>query len=170
MRSLPPPFLLPLRIIPNAIHTFMLSKCCNHLLRGQLLASRLSEIDAKSLCIRVLDADCEFHFRISAGQLEAVHSGSADVTISGNSLDFWQLATQQEDADTLFFKRSLNIEGETETGVHIKNLLDSLEFDWDKHFDTVLFPPLSSIAKDLKNTALCLKNKYENRDSFKPNS
>jgi len=148
----------------------MLSKCCNHLLKGQLLASRLTEIDAKSLCIRILDADCEFHFRISGAQLHAMHSGRADVTISGNSLDFWQLATLQEDADTLFFNRSLKIEGETETGVHIKNLLDALEFDWDKHFDTVLIPPLADIAKEMRKSALCFKNKHSTRETRHPNS
>ena len=38
-----------------------------------------------------------------------------------------RLASRQEDQDTLFFQRSLMIEGDTELGLGIKNLLDSLE-------------------------------------------
>jgi len=71
----------------------------------------------------------------------------ANCIISGNLESFIQLITTQQDPDTLFFNRELNIEGETETGVHIKNLLDSLEYDWDTHFDAVLPSSLAACAK-----------------------
>lgn len=51
------------------------------------------------------------------------------VTISGNSRDFFLLITRQEDPDTLFFQRRLLLEGDIETGLHIKNLLDTLDID-----------------------------------------
>ena len=38
------------------------------------------------------------------------------------------------------------MEGDTETGVYVKNLLDALEYDWDAHFDSVLIPPLAMRA------------------------
>ena len=56
------------------------------------------------------------------------------------------LATRREDPDTLFFNRRLNIEGDTETGLHVKNLLDSLEYDVQSHFDAVLGPRLGRLA------------------------
>ena len=110
----------------------------NHLLRGQPLAARLSEIDGKSVCIHIKDALSRIYFRIEHGRLLPTSPGRADVCISGNIDDFWKLASRREDPDTLFFSRRLCIEGDTETGVHIKNLLDALDYDWESHFRAVL--------------------------------
>ncbi|EXJ09542.1 ubiquinone anaerobic biosynthesis accessory factor UbiT [Nitrincola nitratireducens] len=41
------------------------------------------------------------------------------------------MAKRTEDPDSLFFQRQLSIEGDTELGLGIKNLLDSLE--WKEH-------------------------------------
>lgn len=51
-----------------------------------------------------------------------------DTKISGNLRSFIQLATRKQDPDTLFFQRELSIEGDTELGLTIKNIIDSLEF------------------------------------------
>jgi len=142
------PCIIPLRVIPESVHERIFAGAFNHLLRGQGLTARLGEIDGKSVTIRVTDIPCEFHFRFQAGRLRAAtRQRMGDVTISGTLAGFLRLATRKEDPDTLFFRRELNIEGETETGVHIKNILDSLEYDWDAHFDAVLFPPLAKGAK-----------------------
>ena len=58
--------------------------------------------------------------------------------IRGSYDDFWRLASRSEDPDTLFFQRRLTIEGETETGLLLKNLLDGLEYDWRAHVRAVL--------------------------------
>jgi O2-independent ubiquinone biosynthesis accessory factor UbiT len=135
---LPHPLLLPLRFIPDAVHANVLARAFNHLLRGQPLAARLPEIDGKSVCLHVRDASTKIYFRIAHGRLHPAAPGRADVSISGKLEDFWQLAARREDPDTLFFSRRLCIEGDTETGVHIKNLLDALDYDWDAHFRAVL--------------------------------
>ena len=135
---LPHPLLLPLRLIPDAVHTELFARVFNHLLRGQPLAARLPEIDGKSVGIRIRDAATELHFRIEQGRLRPATPGRADVRISGKVEDFWQLATRREDPDTLFFSRRLCIEGDTETGLHVKNLLDALDYDWEAHFRDVL--------------------------------
>ncbi len=123
------------------------------MLRGQELKKRLWELEGKSVCINIKDAQTRFHFLIQGGHLKAASDKISNVTITGKITDFWQLATHKEDPDTLFFRRSLSIEGETETGVHIKNILDSLEYDWDAHFDDILLPPAARIAKHLANKA-----------------
>ncbi len=41
---------------------------------------------------------------------------------------FLQMVSRQEDPDTLFFNRSLSIEGDTELGLRVKNMLDALEW------------------------------------------
>lgn len=160
------PFLISLRVIPDKIHTHIISCCINHLLRGQALKKRLRELEGKSVCINIKDAQTRFHFLILGDHLKPSSYNISDVTITGNTIDFWQLATHQEDPDTLFFRRNLNIEGETETGVHIKNIMDSLEYDWDAHFDDVLPPPAASIAKHLADKARRINKRYRHSSSF----
>jgi predicted lipid carrier protein YhbT len=143
---LPHPLLLPLRLIPDAVHAELFTRVFNHLLRGQPLAARLPEIDGKSVCIHIRDAATELHFRIEQGRLRPAAPGHADVRISGKVEDYWQLATRREDPDTLFFSRRLCIEGDTETGVHVKNLLDALDYDWEAHFRDVLGAALGGAA------------------------
>jgi len=135
---MPHPLLLPLRLIPDAVHATVLSRTLNHLLRGQLIAARLPEINGKAVCIHIKDALSRIYFEIENGRLHPAAPDRADVCISGNVADFWKLAARREDPDTLFFSRRLCIEGDTETGVHIKNLLDALDYDWESHFRAVL--------------------------------
>lgn len=142
----PHPLLLPLRIVPDAVHAELFTRVFNHLLRGQPLVARLSEINGKSMSIHIRDAASEIHFRIEQGRLQPAVAGLADVRISGKVEDFWQLATRREDPDTLFFNRRLCIEGDTETGVHVKNLLDALDYDWEAHFRDVLGETLGGTA------------------------
>ncbi len=159
------PFLISLRVIPDKIHTQLISCCINHLLRGQELKKRLRELEGKSVCINIKDAQTRFHFLIQGDHLKPSSYNISNVTITGNTTDFWQLATHQEDPDTLFFRRSLNIEGETETGVHIKNIMDSLEYDWDAHFDDVLLPPIARIAKRLADKARLINKSHRYHSS-----
>ena len=53
----------------------------------------------------------------------------SDVAFSASVNDLILVAGRKEDADTLFFQRRLSIEGNTELGLEIKNLLDNIEFD-----------------------------------------
>jgi len=159
------PFLISLRVIPDEIHTQLISRCINHMLRGQELKKRLWELEGKSVCINIKDAQSQFHFLIQGGHLKSASDTISNVTITGNTEDFWKLATQKEDPDTLFFRRSLSIEGETETGVHIKNIMDSLEYDWDAHFDDVLLPPVARIAKHLVFKARCFSKNHQHPPS-----
>ena len=51
----------------------------------------------------------------------------ADVTLTASLRDFYLLAAREEDPDTLFFSRRLCIEGDTEAGLAVKNLLDAVD-------------------------------------------
>jgi predicted lipid carrier protein YhbT len=61
------------------------------------------------------------HFRPGSAQAEA------DVSFRAALADFIKLARRSEDPDTLFFQRKLRIEGDTELGLQLKNLLDTIE-------------------------------------------
>ena len=142
MPPLPQPLVMPLRLVPDGVHALVLAQVLSHLLRGQRLAARLGELDGKVVGIDITDVPCQLSFLIRHGRLNAAAGKPADVHIRGCLNDFWLLASRREDADTLFFQRRLCIEGETETGLHVKNLLDSLEYDWEAHFRDVLGEPL----------------------------
>lgn len=137
----------PLRLIPDALHSEIIARACNHLMRGQDLDDRLKYLEGKSLCLRITDIPLTLDFRISHGRLHRSHSGHWDARISGKIADFWLLATRAEDPDTLFFNRRLNIEGSTEVGLYIKNLLDALDFDWHAHItDVIGHPPPQALV------------------------
>lgn len=52
-----------------------------------------------------------------------------DVSFSANLNDLVLIAGRKEDPDTLFFQRRLSIEGDTELGLEVKNLMDSVDLD-----------------------------------------
>lgn len=137
---------LPLQWLPDALHTELLARALNHLLRGQRLTARLPELDGRSVCVDIRDAGSKLHFRIHGTRLLPAWPGPSLVTIRGELRDFVALATRTEDADTLFFHRRLSIEGDTETGLHVKNLLDSLHYDWETHVRAVLPASLAATA------------------------
>ena len=140
------PLKVPLRLLPDALHTEVLARVFNHLLRGQAIAARLGELEGKTICLDITDAPCRLHFRIQNGRLRPSGAGRADVSIRGTLADFLDLAARREDPDTLFFHRRLCIEGDTETGLHVKNLLDALDYDIEAHVRAVLVAPLADLA------------------------
>ena len=122
---------------PERPLTSVLALALTHLLRGQRLAERLPELAGKRVSLQVTDLGRELRFRITHGGLATGWDAPWDVRIRGRFDEFWLLATRGEDPDTLFFQRRLTIEGETETGLALKNLLDGLEYDWRAHVQAV---------------------------------
>ncbi len=145
-----PPLHLLLRTVPDTVHSEVFSRLFNHLLKGQYMAGQLGDLEGKRLCLSITDSRSELLFVIRGQRFERLpkgHSSAAwDVRIAGRLDDFWLLVTRSEDPDTLFFHRRLILEGETETGLYIKNMLDALDFDWDAHFEAVLGARLGPLA------------------------
>jgi predicted lipid carrier protein YhbT len=137
----------PLRLIPDAVHSRLLAATCNHLMRGLHIGGRMHELDGKTIRVSVSDVPMNYSLTIRGGRLYANTAAPGDACITGRLVDFWLLATRAEDPDTLFFNRRLVIEGDTETGLYVKNLLDGLEFDWQAHFRDVTGrkPPVSLV-------------------------
>ena len=88
----------------------------------------LATLEGKTLRIVVRDAGAVVAFRVARGHFEPLRSDHAvDVTFTADAADFLRLATRRADPDTLFFDRRLLIEGDTETGLQLKNMLDAAE-------------------------------------------
>lgn len=148
-----------LRLLPDSVHAEFFSRLFNHMLQGQYITDQLVELDGKRLAIGITDTGTELLFRVAGTRLLRAPRSEAerpwDVRISGSLDNFWLLATRAEDPDTLFFNRTLMIEGETETGLYLKNLLDSLDFDWEMHLQAVLGPRLGQLlGRTTRNSLL----------------
>ena len=118
----------------------------NHGMRGQNLGAALAPLEGKRVRIRLTDAPLQLNLCIAASRLKvaAAHE-TPHVTVRGRLADFVRLASRTEDPDTLFFQRRLSLEGETETGLAIKNALDALDWNWRRHCAATL-PPRAAQA------------------------
>jgi predicted lipid carrier protein YhbT len=77
--------------------------------------------------IHVEDLGLRLCFRCDQGRFKAIQLQTTDVSLSACAMDFLKLATALEDADTLFFRRRLKIEGDTELGIAVKYWIDASE-------------------------------------------
>ncbi len=150
-----------LRGLPNAVHTEVLSHLFNHALKGQWVREQLTDLDGKRVAIDISDTKTILNFQIQGNQFKRAKPEqkgekiATDVTIRGSLESFWLLASRAEDPDTLFFNRQLELEGETETGLYIKNMLDSLDFDPEAHIYAVVGQRIGSkVIKLLKQSGV----------------
>ncbi len=121
---------LPGRLLPGRLHSRGLSLILNRVLAKSLTAGDLDFLRDRVLQIEVMDLALDYRLTLVNGRLAAAPANSTpDVRFGGRAREFLLLALNREDPDTLFFQRRLQLEGDTELGLEIKNLLYSLEDD-----------------------------------------
>jgi predicted lipid carrier protein YhbT len=118
------------RQVPFQIQQWLLENVLQQLLAEASAEGELAFLEGRTLEIRVADMGVGWlivgcHPRL----LVLPPNDTADVTILGRARAFVLLASGREDPDTLFFRRELCLEGDTELGLGVKNLLDSIERD-----------------------------------------
>ena len=121
------------RLLPQWPHSLVLVGGLNAALKMKLLpADDLLALEDKLFHVRVLDTGGEATYTYRDGLFRPVFSATreADLCFTANLSAYLQLLTRQEDPDTLFFKRELEITGDTELGLLVKNMLDAV--DWPK--------------------------------------
>lgn len=131
-----PPFRLPdivarlgqrLPQWPHAVHLvlWLNAACALRLLPEDTLA----ELTGKVFRVDVRDTGGSAVFTFRNGRFRPVFDTAAtvDLAFSANLSTYLQLLARQEDPDTLFFSRALEITGDTELGLLIKNMLDAVE-------------------------------------------
>ncbi len=134
MRLMPPrPTLktlsLPLKIIPGAIKSPMLSYALNTVFKKPLEEGDFDFLEHRCLKIEITDIDMDVYINFDGEQLIISQKNQPDVVFKGTSKALLALALREEDPDTLFFQRKLMIEGDTELGLGIKNLLDGIDLE-----------------------------------------
>jgi len=120
----------PLAWVPMSAKAKAITSALNAIFATPLQEGELGFLAQRVMNIFVSDADLRFSVRLDQDKLRAGNEVSeADLTIEGTVYTFLLLATRKEDADTLFFRRQLKTSGDTELGLHVKNLLDGLELE-----------------------------------------
>jgi predicted lipid carrier protein YhbT len=89
----------------------------------------VAPLQGKRFALTVRDLGLTVRFESSSrGFRPSRDAGPPDLAVTATLRDFVALALREEDPDTLFFARRLAIEGDTELGLTVKNLLDGI--DW----------------------------------------
>ena len=129
-----PPFFASLgHKLPQWPHALVLTTGLNAMVRMKLLPDdSLAVLEGRNILIDVLDTGGRAAFTFRNGLFRPLFTvpETPDLIFRANLSAFLQLAARQEDPDTLFFNRSLSIEGDTELGLVVKNMLDAME--WPK--------------------------------------
>ena len=114
--------------LPQLPPTLLLTSTLNLALDRLLPREHLETLIGKRLMIRVRDAGLALRFTYGKrGFFPSFDPRTPDLTISARARDFLALMAREEDADTLFFSCRLQMEGETELGLQVKNTLDAID-------------------------------------------
>lgn len=128
--TLPKPIAYPLSLLPDGIHSKLLVIGLNRVFSRLIRTGELDFLENRTVCIRIKDANVAYRIRLTLGLFNGCGKDTLpDVTISANCHDFLSLALRDEDSDTLFFQRRLCLEGDTELGLQLKNVLDAVEIE-----------------------------------------
>jgi len=124
---------LPLKIIPSSIQNKALVSTLNKIFHKDLKDGDLDFMQEKNVQITIEDIGIEFLLSYDRGRLmPGDRNKTADLLLKGTVYNYLLLASRREDADTLFFSRSLHMQGDTELGLYVKNFLDGMDMDSHK--------------------------------------
>ena len=117
----------PLRRLPHRLQGPVIEQLLNRVLAEPLQRGNLDFLAGARLQVVVPDLDYLLTLTLDGGRLRSLSTQEADVTIKGKLQDLIRLSTGEQDPDTLFFQRRLQITGDTELGLACKNMLDGLD-------------------------------------------
>lgn len=117
-----------LAIMPEKLKITLINQMLNLVLAEQINAGELAFLANKWVGICVDDIDLQFQVSVDT-KLRVMPMTKPNVIFSANVPELLLVAAAKEDPDTLFFQRKLRIEGDTELGLEVKNMLLSIELD-----------------------------------------
>lgn len=119
-----------LKIMPKWLKLQLLDKALNHFFKESIEEGELDFLEGKIFKIIVGDLDYSTSISLNQNKIQVMSmTDYADVTLRSDFNPLILLISRKEDPDTLFFNRTLSIEGNTALVLEIKNWLDSLDFD-----------------------------------------
>ncbi|MBV7314950.1 SCP2 domain-containing protein [Shewanella sp. NIFS-20-20] len=119
---------LPVQLMPFTIKAKILAQVLDLSVSRQFAAEELAFLYGRPVGIVVSDLNVQFTV-VYQGRWQINEAQSCDVTFTANSRELLLILAAKEDPDTLFFQRKLAMQGNTEFGLAVKNLLMSIELD-----------------------------------------
>ncbi len=118
---------VPVKLAPFALKRQVLEQVLSWQFRQALAEGELEFLEGRWLSIHVRDIGLLWYTSVVDGRLVVSQQADADVSFSADASDLLMIAARKQDPDTLFFQRRLVIEGDTELGLYVKNLMDAIE-------------------------------------------
>jgi predicted lipid carrier protein YhbT len=161
--------LSPLKIIPQPATAVSLGIVLNIFFsRYPDLKKQLSELSGKIFEFAVEDLEESYYMMVDDQGGVTIHTycdNISHVTMSGSTSAFLSLLFQTTDPDSLFFSRALNLSGETDTGLHFKNILNNVDINWEQElstlFGSVVGKSLMTMARQAQGVGEQGKEKVE---------
>jgi len=127
--ALPPArwLLRPAEWIPVPILEVVVAHAAQQLLNESIQDGSLEFMEGRVLAVQVSDPDLRLLLTLERGWLRGAEGGEPQVTISAAARDLLLLIAGRTDPDTLFFQRRLRLSGDTEFGLGVKNVLDTID-------------------------------------------
>lgn len=120
----------PLKLVPFNLQKQLMERLLARVFKEAIADGDFAFLADKWLKVEVSDLQLCWFISEQSGQLVVARQcDKADVCFSGTVNDLILIAGRKEDPDSLFFQRKLKIEGDTELGLEVKNLMDSLDLD-----------------------------------------
>ncbi|PMH41185.1 sterol-binding protein [Vibrio sp. 10N.286.49.B3] len=120
----------PLHLLPQTVQRRVLLDGLETVFKEALDDGDFEFLEDKWLKVSVTDIDLSWYISYSNESLiVAEQPVKEDVSFSGALNDLVLIVGRKEDPDTLFFQRRLKIEGDTELGLEVKNLMDSVDLE-----------------------------------------
>ncbi|EIX9094663.1 SCP2 domain-containing protein [Klebsiella pneumoniae] len=120
---------VPVKLAPFALKRQVLEQVLSWQFRQALAEGELEFLEGRWLSIHVRDIGLLWYNSVVDGRLVVSQQADADVSFSADASDLLMIAARKQDPDTLFFQRRLVIEGDTELGLYVKNLMDAIELE-----------------------------------------
>ena len=121
------------RHLPALPPRLILVQTLNQMLRRGLLPADMTQFAGRHFQLDVLDLGISIRFSAGSTCFTAEnYPGAPDLRLAANSADYLRMILREEDPDTLFFNRKLQIEGDTALGLATKNLLDCVDWRWQR--------------------------------------
>ena len=120
---------VPVKLAPFALKRQVLEQLLGWQFQQALEEGELAFLEGRWLSIDVRDIGLKWYTTVENDRLIVSDAAEADVSFSADASDLLLIAARKQDPDTLFFQRRLTIEGDTELGLYVKNLMDAIELE-----------------------------------------
>ncbi|USD32052.1 MULTISPECIES: ubiquinone anaerobic biosynthesis accessory factor UbiT [Vibrio] len=143
----------PVHLLPQIVQKKILLDGLKSVFKEALEDGDFEFLQDKWLKVEVKDMNLSWYISYQKDKLIVADSPvQEDVAFGGNLNDLVLIAGRKEDPDTLFFQRRLSIEGDTELGLEVKNLMDSVDLEQlPKAMQTLLNQLADFVQKGLQS-------------------